>query len=260
VPSATCWRCHDGRASSARSSSGALTLTTISRSKSRPALKSRYVWVGRAKQKFARVRTPPVWIDRPAERHSRCLRHAVQDRLRPHLVEPRPDRSGRVEMADDGIITITGEARPLLPCAEIAPSHGTHVRIGAGRSRALEQRDEVPATFERLWLGRSGTPGRIRAAPPRTDLDRTSAEAVVVAQDLVCAVGVSVPQTADSKYKWNQHLGLRSVARVGGRKRGSQQSFLHSRAVDEVDPHDPAGDQPIDIRGQRCTQQGQQDT
>jgi hypothetical protein len=143
VPSATCWRCHDGRASSPRSTSGALTLTTISRSKSRPALKSRYVWVGRAKQKFARVRTPPVWIDRPAERHSRCLRHAVQDRLRPHLVEPRPDRSGRVEMADDGIVTITGEARPLLLCAEIAPSHGTHVRIGAGRSRALEQRDEV---------------------------------------------------------------------------------------------------------------------
>ena len=50
VPIATCSPFHDGRRSSARTTSGALTLTTISRSKSRPASKSRYVWVGRAKQ------------------------------------------------------------------------------------------------------------------------------------------------------------------------------------------------------------------
>ena len=50
VPSATCSPFHDGRASSARSTSGTLTLTTISLSKSRPALKSRYSCVGRAKQ------------------------------------------------------------------------------------------------------------------------------------------------------------------------------------------------------------------
>jgi hypothetical protein len=50
VPSATCSRRHEGRASSVRSTSGALTLTTISRSKSRPASMSRYLWVGRAKQ------------------------------------------------------------------------------------------------------------------------------------------------------------------------------------------------------------------
>jgi hypothetical protein len=50
VPSATCSPFHDGRASSARSNSGAFTLTTISLSKSRPALKSRYSCVGRAKQ------------------------------------------------------------------------------------------------------------------------------------------------------------------------------------------------------------------
>ena len=41
VPSATCSRFHLGRISSTRASSGVLTLTTISRSKSRPALKSR---------------------------------------------------------------------------------------------------------------------------------------------------------------------------------------------------------------------------
>src|SRR5215217_4793046 len=41
---------HDDRVSSARSTSGTLTLTTISFSKSRPALKSRYSCVGRAKQ------------------------------------------------------------------------------------------------------------------------------------------------------------------------------------------------------------------
>ena len=50
VPSATDSRPHDGRASSARSTSGTLTFTTISRSKSRPALRSRYSCVGRAKQ------------------------------------------------------------------------------------------------------------------------------------------------------------------------------------------------------------------
>ena len=41
VPSATCSRFQRGFVSSARATSGALTLTTISRSKSRPALKSR---------------------------------------------------------------------------------------------------------------------------------------------------------------------------------------------------------------------------
>ena len=45
-----CCALHDGRASSARSTSGTLTLTMISFSKSRPALKSRYSCVGRAKQ------------------------------------------------------------------------------------------------------------------------------------------------------------------------------------------------------------------
>ncbi len=52
VPSAMCSRFQDGRDSSFRSTSGALTLTTISFSKSRPALKSRNSWVGRAKQKW----------------------------------------------------------------------------------------------------------------------------------------------------------------------------------------------------------------
>ena len=41
VPSATCSCFHDGLNSSARARSGVLTLTTISRSKSRPASKSR---------------------------------------------------------------------------------------------------------------------------------------------------------------------------------------------------------------------------
>jgi hypothetical protein len=41
VPSATCSRVHRGRMSSARATSGVLTLTTISRSKSSRALKSR---------------------------------------------------------------------------------------------------------------------------------------------------------------------------------------------------------------------------
>ena len=50
VPSATCSPSQCALPSSARTSSGALTLTTISRSKSSAALRSRYLWVGRAKQ------------------------------------------------------------------------------------------------------------------------------------------------------------------------------------------------------------------
>lgn len=50
VPTATCSRFHVGLETAARTSSGALTLTTISLSKSRPASKPRQVWVGRAKQ------------------------------------------------------------------------------------------------------------------------------------------------------------------------------------------------------------------
>ena len=61
VPSATCSRFHDGRISSARATSGTLTLTTISFSKSRPASKSRYVCVGRAKQ---------LWLTTPLEMKS----------------------------------------------------------------------------------------------------------------------------------------------------------------------------------------------
>src|SRR6478735_4069194 len=53
-----CSAVHDGRRSSARRTSGALTLTTIWRSKSSPALKSRYSCVGRAKQYWQRWRHP----------------------------------------------------------------------------------------------------------------------------------------------------------------------------------------------------------
>ncbi len=89
-----------GRASSALRRSGALTLTTISRSKSRPASKLE-VLVRRSRETVrARVSASPVWIDRPAERHLTRLGHAIENRLRVHLVEARVDRLRCVEMTD----------------------------------------------------------------------------------------------------------------------------------------------------------------
>ena len=78
VPIATCSRFHDGRASSARSTSGVLTLTTISRSKSRPASKSRYLWVGRAKQLWL---TTPFAMKSPVPGGDVVERHAPAERL-----------------------------------------------------------------------------------------------------------------------------------------------------------------------------------
>ena len=50
VPSATVSRCHDGLRSSRRRTSATLVLTTTWVSKSVPQSRSRYSWVGRAKQ------------------------------------------------------------------------------------------------------------------------------------------------------------------------------------------------------------------
>src|SRR5262245_22595934 len=74
----------------------ALILTTILVSKSRPASMSRKVCVGRAKQKFARVRTPPVRIDRPAERQVVAW-DVVDDRLALGLDELDAAELGRIE-------------------------------------------------------------------------------------------------------------------------------------------------------------------
>ncbi len=45
----------------------------------------------------ARVRAPPVGVDRPLERNPRTRRHAVDRALRPDLVKAGVERLGRVE-------------------------------------------------------------------------------------------------------------------------------------------------------------------
>src|SRR3954471_18038548 len=97
-----CSPVQDGRASSARSTSGTLTLTTISRSKSRPALYSRYSCVGRAKQ-YTGVRAPPVRVDGPAERQPAGARHAIQRGLGVDLVKADVERLGGVEGPRHGV-------------------------------------------------------------------------------------------------------------------------------------------------------------
>src|SRR5213082_1464169 len=63
-----------------------------------------------------------------------------------------------------------------------------------------------------------------------------------------------------SKHEWDEHLRLSPVAWVRGRKRGSQACFLHSRAVDEVDPDHARGDQQIQVDGHRRAYDREQQT
>src|SRR5699024_9761331 len=62
VPSATCSRAHDGRASSARSTSTTFVFTTIWEAKSAPEARSRYSCVLRAQQYTHRCRQPRVGL------------------------------------------------------------------------------------------------------------------------------------------------------------------------------------------------------
>src|SRR5262249_8483877 len=72
----------------------------------------------------ARVRASPVRVHGPAKRHSRGLWHAVQRRLRPHLVEARLEGIRRLEATHDRLFAVTGQA-PLLVLAQrqVAPAH-----------------------------------------------------------------------------------------------------------------------------------------
>ena len=69
-----------------------------------------------------------IRVDRPAERHLRRRRYAVEDRLCAHFVEPGVDRLRRVEVPDAHVVvsgqaTAVVERNPLLLPAHQMPGH-----------------------------------------------------------------------------------------------------------------------------------------
>jgi hypothetical protein len=70
------------------------------------------------------VRATPVRVDRPAKRHLRRRRHAVERRLRLHLVEAHVERLGSVEAAHARLVAVSGQARALVfGNGEVVPAH-----------------------------------------------------------------------------------------------------------------------------------------
>src|SRR5215213_2607638 len=71
-----------------------------------------------------RMRASAIRVERPAERHSGCVRHLVQRGLRPDLVETRVEGLGGVEGADRGRLPVAGEDAGLLFFdLEVVPAH-----------------------------------------------------------------------------------------------------------------------------------------
>ena len=82
----------------------------------------------------AGVRAAPVGVHRPAERHRRALRHAVEHGARAHLVEAHVERLGRVEAPHDRLVAVSREpARLLLGSVRFVQRIRTYVRIRRGR-------------------------------------------------------------------------------------------------------------------------------
>ena len=124
VPSATCSPFHDGRRSSARRTSGRLTLTTISRSKSSRGFRSRYAVGGTGKAEIACMGASSVRVDRPAEVGEVHRRDGVEGGARLDLVEIDADGLRGIEGADDGCALHSGEpVVAILLGSQVVPSH-----------------------------------------------------------------------------------------------------------------------------------------
>ena len=169
VPSATCSCVQLGFASSPRRTSGALTLTTISRSKS-PRVEVE-IPVRRPREAVhAGVGAAAVGVDRPAERHHRALGDAVEDRPRPHLVEPYVEGLWGVETPHDRFVAVAGKAVLLLVCErQVGPSHTNVCSHTFRRMQGHIQRFDNPPIRVRAF-GQVFRPGR---ASPSTHGSRT---------------------------------------------------------------------------------------
>src|SRR4051812_21451893 len=76
----------------------------------------------------------PIRIDRPPERHLRLLRHAVQRRLRPHLVEACVHGLRRVEGPDHRAVAVARQAALLLDLDfQLIPAHERMFAYRAGK-------------------------------------------------------------------------------------------------------------------------------
>ena len=74
-----------------------------------------------------------------SERHPRGLRHAIQDRSRPDLVEPDVEGLGRVERPDCGRFAVSGQRRSLpTRSIEVLPAHEHMFAWFFGRRRSNE--------------------------------------------------------------------------------------------------------------------------
>src|SRR3954464_12469446 len=63
-------------------------------------------------------------VDGPTERHPRFLGHAVEHGFRPHLVKPRVECLGCVEVADHRGLAISRQRRLFFPGnAQVFPAH-----------------------------------------------------------------------------------------------------------------------------------------
>ena len=69
------------------------------------------------------MRTAPIRVDRPRERHPRPLWHAVERGFRVDLVEAGVECLGCVEMAHDGVAVAREPALPLLFDLLPIPAH-----------------------------------------------------------------------------------------------------------------------------------------
>src|SRR5262249_30024127 len=112
--------------------------------------------VGRAGEAVhAGVRAAPVRVDGPTERHPRALRHAVEDRSRPNLVEARVESLRRVEAAHHGL-AIAGQLPPLgLGQREVAPAHERMFAHPGDRAPPLTE----PLRTSAVRLRRAYSPG-----------------------------------------------------------------------------------------------------
>jgi hypothetical protein len=81
--------------------------------------------VSRAREAIhAGVRAAPVRVDRPAERHRRPLRHAVEHRTRVDLVEADVERLRCVETAHDRLVSVPRQPALLLVGErQVRPAH-----------------------------------------------------------------------------------------------------------------------------------------
>ena len=114
VPSATCSRFQDGRINSARSDLRRVDLDDDLALEVPAGVEVQVGVGGPSKAVSAGMRAAAIRVDRPAERHPRCLGHPVQDRLRADLVEADVQRLGGVEGPDHRRLAVAGEASAVL--------------------------------------------------------------------------------------------------------------------------------------------------